>query len=192
MSGEILSVSTNRTSLGILDQTRPQAMTDADKIFKMIMGKTGNSNSGALAIVSVVVQQLGATNAGNLDQLWGSLEKALTQGSPIKTTAKTAVGKLNTALGLIYSALNKLDTGTSARNITSLQNLYSQAKKKVSVGIISSQKPADQNVIGRVFKSIEMRFNEVGTRFNTLVTNGQASGPKIQVMPDPTRTTTTG
>jgi hypothetical protein len=164
------------------DFLRPAAMDDAEKIFKKIQLNEGGGAAGALNIAGSVSQQMLSLKGSEIDQLWERIEKTLNGRKPLKVEAATDVGRVNTALGLLYASMEVVDKGDSIRNVQSMMNIYSQTRIHVQSRFLEKQKGVDKRTLQRSLDTLDSFFNRVAKRFNKRLEKEEIGGNEITVL----------
>ncbi len=169
-----------KTPIGYLDNSRPLAMNDADKIFKQLQLRHGNTASDALTMAMTLTDLITSTKSHEIDQLWGKLEKKLNGGLKLSVKAKTDEGKVNTAVSMLYSALNWIDkAATTTRELHTMRNLVFKTDLHVTSKFVGKMKGVDKRTGLRVSKTTSERLDTMVERFNELLEAGLIGGSKL-------------
>ncbi len=180
MGGEVIKLGTG-TKKTLYDGSRPKAMLDADKIFNKLFQINGGTAADALGMMDQISSILNDTKATNIEKLWDRLSKGVNKNRPIKIQATTEAGKLQTALGLFYPALESLDRGDSISLVASLRQMYLEARNYIENRFINKQEGVEKRVSKRVISTLDTRFEQVIKRFNQRVADGEIVGQEIQL-----------
>lgn len=169
------------TAKNYMDFLRPAAMANAPAIFKKLQLVNGSDAFDAVSIASEVAAQITTTKGSEIDQVWSKIEKRLYRRKPLKTIATTPIGKLNTALGLLYSAMEVVDTGDNINFVRDINSLYRQAKSHVESRFLGRQEGFDKRTLQRTLDTMDSFFDRVIKRFNERVKNLEIQGHEIEV-----------
>nr|AFD03135.1 hypothetical protein [uncultured bacterium W5-77b] len=181
MSFNFSSIGSNATKKNYMDFLRPAGMVDAKLIFKKIQITEGTSAADAFAIASEVKNAIKATTGSDLDQLWTRIESALNRKKPIKTAANTTAGKLNTTLGLLYSAMEVIDGEDDIRYVRGMRSLFLQSKQIVESRFLGRLEGSEKRSVQRSLDTIASYFDRVTKRFNKRVKKNEIAGPEIKL-----------
>ena len=151
------------------------------RFFKKLQLVNGSDSMDALNIASQVTDVISATNGSELDQLWSRIEISVNKRNPLKIVAKTDAGKLNTALGLLYSAMEVVDTSNDVRQVRGLRSLFIQARTIVESRFLGRLEGSDKRSVQRSLDTITSYYDRVIKRFNKRVEAGEITGPEIPV-----------
>jgi hypothetical protein len=177
---EIDVVKSGTTQKNYMDFLRPAALSDARNIFKKLHLKEGGSSSDALYIASDAANALMSLKGSEIDQVWDRVERALNDGNDIKVKGKSDFDKLNTALGLFYSALEVIDAKDDyTDNVRSLRSIYSKVRGQVFSRFQGRAEGKDKRNLQRTLDTIDSLFDRVTTSFNQRIAEGKAGGKEL-------------
>lgn len=169
------------TKKNYMDFLKPAAMANAANIFKRLQANYGTTAVDAISIVSDVSSQILSTKGSELETLWEKIEARLNRGKAIKTTAETPYGKLNTAIGLIYSAMEVADTENNIDYVRGINSIYLSVKNHVENRFLGRTQGMEKRSLERTLGTVDSYFGRVIKRFNELVKTKQIQGPEIPV-----------
>lgn len=175
------TVGTPTTKKNYMDFLRPAAMVDASSIFKRLQTINGADAIDGLSIGASVADAITSTKGSEIDQIWGKIEKTLNRRKPLKVQATTGEGQLNTALGLIYSSIESIDTGDNINFLRSISGIFSQVKNHIDSRFMGKLEGAPRRTLQRSVDTIDAYMTRVITRFNERIEAGEIGGTPIEL-----------
>lgn len=155
-------------------------MIDADKIYKTIALKNESSSEDSLLTAASLSQIFKSTPHSDIDKLWGKIEKEFNGKKPFKLKAKTDEEKMQTAFGLLYNVLNKIDANAkSTYEINAFREIYLETKNYVENRYLTRLSGKDKRNLSRAINVTGGRLTNVIERYNELVANQQIAGPNL-------------
>jgi hypothetical protein len=173
------TVGTPTTKKNYLDFLRPAAMVNASAIFKKLQSENGSDIFDALSIASLVADTIFATKGSELDKLWENIEKTLNNRKTLKVAAETPAGKLNTAIGLIYSAIEVIDTGDNINFVRSISGTFNQLRNHIDSRFTGKLEGVEQRTLQRSLDTVGAFLERIIKRFNSRVESGEIEGQEI-------------
>ncbi|MFT4553388.1 MAG: hypothetical protein ACI9S8_002026 [Chlamydiales bacterium] len=169
------------TKKNYLDFLRPAAMVDASAIFKKIQSISGADPIDALNIAATVSDSITSTKGSEIDQIWDKIEKTLYRRKTLKVNAKTPEGKLNTALGLIYSSIESIDSGNNINFLRSVSNMVNGVKNHINSRFLGKFEGSSRRTLQRSMDTIDGYLKRVIVRFNDRIEAGEIGGTAIEL-----------
>ncbi len=182
MALDVSGIGARRTPPGFLDNSRPQAMQEADRLFERFTIRGGNTPTIALSIANTLGIMVKNARHTSLDDFWRSVETNFNKGIELTTKAETDIGRFNTAFSLFYSAIDAIDTQSiDSGEFSALQEIWNESKRYASSRVAEYQSDKDKRIIARIIKTTDQRLNKVGKSINEKIENGQMLGNAVTV-----------